>query len=69
MSIGVHMPETEGRLPSTRMAGGRPRRDYDDVVLNEVQSDPRISVSANESLMHEDLSQYQFKVNIKCRKH
>lgn len=65
--ISVHTAYSEGRLPSTRMAGGRPRRDVDDVVLNEVQSDPSISVRAIErstgvpkSIAHRSLKRHQY---------
>lgn len=44
----VHASYSEGRLPSVRTSGGRPQRDYDDIVLNEIQNDPSTSVRAIE---------------------
>lgn len=42
--IYAHLSYSQGRLPSNRTAGGRPQEHNDDVVLNEIESDPNASV-------------------------
>lgn len=62
----VHASYSEGRLPSARTAGGRPRADHDDVVLNEVENDPSTSIRIIEnatgvpkSIAHRILKRYE----------
>ncbi|KAL3286882.1 hypothetical protein HHI36_001370 [Cryptolaemus montrouzieri] len=46
--VHVHQSYSGGRLLHVRKSGGRPQGDYDDMVLEEVESDAGTSVRAIE---------------------
>lgn len=46
--ISLHQLYSEGRLPSVPRHSGRPRANYEDIVLNEVEQDSGTSVRAIE---------------------
>lgn len=47
--INVHRAYAEGRVPHNRARTGRPRMDYDEEVLQEIENDPTTSARAIES--------------------
>lgn len=46
--INVHLAYAEGRMPHIRVRTGRPRMDYDEEVLQEIENDPTTSARAIE---------------------